>query len=865
MSDMEFSSGEEGAIGSSSINQPTKDGIQKGDDFIRFNSDSETDADPKALYTAPEAMKRQAKNNYNDNNFNNNSTGGRGSKRKRHDDDDDDINNDLMGPTGPPPGCPWMGHRHYSALPTAQRMMTQELKDFVQYISPTREEHQVRRYVFRVVQDLVKSIWHNAEVRVFGSFDTQLYLPTSDLDLVVLADQNLGKNALYKLSAKLRAEDIGTQIEVIRKAKVPLVKFKERITGFACDVSFDIKSGISSSSVVKDYMREWKVLRPMVLMIKYFLMLKGHNEVYNGGLGSYTTMLMILSFLQMHPQIQKGAIDPEDNLGVLMIEFFELYGKCYNYSVVGLKVRDGGSYFVKEPVNPIARGGDLMLFSIDPNDSTNNTARGSFQMRRVRELFVGAFGSLSYSLLERVRILRKSSNGQRKHRDRPNFDNHNRVPADSVQKSSGLHRFQEVSLIKDVFGVPNHILQHRAHIRDVFYSGTFQRKFGDPLGINGLDQMEGIDVQERTSPTPRKDPYKAISTSPSPSPTTSQEEPEEPEEPWITEDEDQFLANDVDANTPSEELSKKLAAICKPEALKDPESLERLWLARRKVIRLLTQRRIVAAEAVQGRNMHQSERNRLYAMTRATVDAHLDQLLRAKEESDRKKIEEAARAVNEGSISFKGAAAAAAAALASVPSSTPVNSSTASLRTIAQPRMTPKEVVYIDIDSDDDDELGDKHFSALMAQGAKEYQISDDEEDEKKGDHNNPANVNTSGDYIQLPQLLAAVLKPTKPEPHTGLIDANACLNFVENQEEYFEIVELNKNKWVKLHDLKVLMVPFDLTNAPAAFSNTMRNVLYPLLDVCVAVYLDDILIYSDNKTDHLKHIRRDRVSSKPP
>lgn len=91
---------------------------------------------------------------------------------------------------------------------------------------------------------------------------------------MVLADENLGKNALYKLSAKLRAEDIGTQIEVIRKAKVPLVKFKERITGFACDVSFDIKSGISSSSVVKDYMREWKVLRPMVLMIKYFLMLK---------------------------------------------------------------------------------------------------------------------------------------------------------------------------------------------------------------------------------------------------------------------------------------------------------------------------------------------------------------------------------------------------------------------------------------------------------------------------------------------------------------------------------------------------------------------------------------------------------------
>jgi len=47
-------------------------------------------------------------------------------------------------------------------------------------------------------------------------------------------------------------------------------------------------------------------------------------------------------------------------------------------------------------------------------------------------------------------------------------------------------------------------------------------------------------------------------------------------------------------------------------------------------------------------------------------------------------------------------------------------------------------------------------------------------------------------------RTLAAVLKPAKPEPYTGLIDADACLNFIDNQEEYFEIVELNKDHWVK-------------------------------------------------------------------
>lgn len=47
-------------------------------------------------------------------------------------------------------------------------------------------------------------------------------------------------------------------------------------------------------------------------------------------------------------------------------------------------------------------------------------------------------------------------------------------------------------------------------------------------------------------------------------------------------------------------------------------------------------------------------------------------------------------------------------------------------------------------------------------------------------------------------RTLATVLKPTKPKPYHGEIDAVACLNFIENQEEYFEIVGLNKTMWVK-------------------------------------------------------------------
>ena len=49
--------------------------------------------------------------------------------------------------------------------------------------------------------------------------------------------------------------------------------------------------------------------------------------------------------------------------------------------------------------------------------------------------------------------------------------------------------------------------------------------------------------------------------------------------------------------------------------------------------------------------------------------------------------------------------------------------------------------------------------------------------------------------------------------------------------------------------------MPFGLTNAPAAFQCLMNNVFLDLLDICILVYLDDILIYSDTLEEHRHHI----------
>lgn len=299
---------------------------------------------------------------------------------------------------------PWILNHDHSKQKEISDWLTFEIKDFVAYISPSREEIEIRNKTISTIREAVKQLWPDADLHVFGSYSTDLYLPGSDIDCVVTSE--LGgkesRNNLYSLASHLKKKNLATEVEVVAKARVPIIKFVEPHSGIHIDVSFERTNGIEAAKLIREWLDDTPGLRELVLIVKQFLHARRLNNVHTGGLGGFSIICLVFSFLHMHPRIITNEIDPKDNLGVLLIEFFELYGKNFGYDDVALGSSDGYPvYFPKSTwsaIQPIKNPFSLAIQ--DPGDESNNISRGSFNIRDIKKAFAGAFDLLTNRCFE---------------------------------------------------------------------------------------------------------------------------------------------------------------------------------------------------------------------------------------------------------------------------------------------------------------------------------------------------------------------------------------------------------------------------------------------------------------------------------
>ncbi|KAF4591361.1 hypothetical protein GQ602_001660 [Ophiocordyceps camponoti-floridani] len=308
--------------------------------------------------------------------------------------------------------CPWAA----VGLPDGEDMsvrdsLHKEVMEFYEFARPREFEHVVRA---RLVEKLAAALrrdpmFRDGRVKPFGSFVSGLYLPTADMDLVVCSQTYLDggpalylskKRWLYSFRQFLQASGIAQSgsVTVIAHARVPLVKFVDKVTGLKVDVSFENLGGVQAVDTFLAWKREYPEMPILVTVIKHFLLMRGLNEPVSGGIGGFSVICLVVSMLQMMPPTQSKSQQGIYHLGDLLLYFLELYGRRFEYRNLAISLTRPVGYIKKSEVKRLTYKNPNRLSIIDPNNPSNDISGGSSNTTAI----LARFNDASVELRERM-------------------------------------------------------------------------------------------------------------------------------------------------------------------------------------------------------------------------------------------------------------------------------------------------------------------------------------------------------------------------------------------------------------------------------------------------------------------------------
>ncbi|KNG49687.1 poly rna polymerase cid14 [Stemphylium lycopersici] len=310
---------------------------------------------------------------------------------------------------------PWLTsaepYAHLTSEP--EKWLHNEILDFYDFVAPKPYEHEQRnRLVNRVNSALGQRRFpqENGRVLCFGSFPAGLYLPTADMDLVYVSDRfyNGGepvvdmsqrgrhKSLLYKASSRLSQTGMSAGGCQVIHARVPIIKFKDSLTKLQVDISFENLSGVQAQATFADWKEQYPDMIYMVALLKQFLVMHGLNEVHTGGLGGFSIICLIVSYIQHSKK-------PE-NLGECFLGFLKYYGE---FDLSRKRIQMHPPAIIEKTAYGIDNRPENDNLSIqDPNRPENNISGGSHKVQDVFDAFREAY----YTLEDRMRATRAGQN-----------------------------------------------------------------------------------------------------------------------------------------------------------------------------------------------------------------------------------------------------------------------------------------------------------------------------------------------------------------------------------------------------------------------------------------------------------------------
>ncbi|KFM25079.1 Poly(A) RNA polymerase protein 2 [Auxenochlorella protothecoides] len=161
----------------------------------------------------------------------------------------------------------------------------------------------------RSLAEVAMRLWPHSQTMLFGSQATGLTLPGGDLDVVILGvgselqtagsgfsghERQQKVELLQKLLDALHATKLLQGRAELIDARVPIIKCcMAAAGGLHVDISLGTANGAAAARYIRAQVLAMPPLRPLCLVIKALLRQKGFNQVFTGGISSYSLCNMV--------------------------------------------------------------------------------------------------------------------------------------------------------------------------------------------------------------------------------------------------------------------------------------------------------------------------------------------------------------------------------------------------------------------------------------------------------------------------------------------------------------------------------------------------------------------------------------------
>lgn len=227
-----------------------------------------------------------------------------------------------------------------------------EIYDYVSLkLIPSPSEKILRESTIKIITNLIKQFNPSFKVKVFGSYAQSLDTKYSDIDMVIICDnEENGIESEFQLLTDIydyfRSTNSFAPNDIsLIPAKVPIIKAKVLETNVHVDVGINNIEGIEIADIILCHVSNEPILKYTILLIKEILRINQFNESINGGMTSLMLFEIVFYFFQETIKIKEKV--NEINLGSFFISFLKFYSQEFKYQEFGISIFRGGKKYYK--------------------------------------------------------------------------------------------------------------------------------------------------------------------------------------------------------------------------------------------------------------------------------------------------------------------------------------------------------------------------------------------------------------------------------------------------------------------------------------------------------------------------------------